>query len=297
MSWIFLTAFYGIGKGIREILKKFSQRRNSTEEVLFSFTFLSTVFIIPFCVVPALGGSVGAEGVFGLKEWWLFVVIAVKAFAVFLAWIFSFTAVKNLPMGVFSVLDLSRVIFATVFGCVFLGDTPGLPQYLGLALVLGGLLLLRLVDTRAVSREEEKKILPLYVIIAILSGLCNEVSATLDKYLMRFVNVNQLQFWYMIFLVLWYLLYMIVKKVRFDWRIYFTNWYIPLMVILFVAADRMIFLANADPMSTVSLMTLIKQVGVVVSIIGGAIFFKEKKVILRLLCAAVVIAGVVIAVL
>ena len=38
--------------------------------------------------------------------------ILIKSFVIFLAWIFSFIAIKKLPISLYGVLDLSRVIFA-----------------------------------------------------------------------------------------------------------------------------------------------------------------------------------------
>jgi glucose uptake protein GlcU len=43
-------------------------------------------------------------------------------------------------------------------------------------------------------------------------------------------------------------------------------------------------------------MTLLKQSGVICTIIGGRLFFREKHIKYKLCCAFVVIAGIVIAV-
>lgn len=61
---------------------------------------------------------------------------------------------------------------------------------------------------------------------------------------------------------------------------------------MFVIADRALFIANADPASEVAVMTLIKQAGTVVTILAGKFIFKEKNVGHKLLCAAVIIAGI-----
>ena len=56
MLWIFLVLLYGILKGAREILKKKALEKNSTIEVLFVYTLLS--FLI---VLPDAGNAAGME--------------------------------------------------------------------------------------------------------------------------------------------------------------------------------------------------------------------------------------------
>ncbi|MBQ1183487.1 MAG: hypothetical protein IIX60_03485, partial [Clostridia bacterium] len=74
-----------------------------------------------------------------------------------------------------------------------------------------------------------------------------------------------------------------------------TNYWIVVLSILFVAADRALFIANADPESEVTVMTLIKQSSVVITVLSGKLFFKEKHILKRAICAGIVIAGIVVA--
>ena len=69
------------------------------------------------------------------------------------------------------------------------------------------------------------------------------------------------------------------------------------MAVMFVVADRSLFLANAMAESKVTVMTLIKQSGCLVTILGGKFVFHEKNIGYKLLCAGVIVAGIVVAVL
>ena len=69
------------------------------------------------------------------------------------------------------------------------------------------------------------------------------------------------------------------------------------VLVMFIIADRALFIANGMPDSRVTIMTLIKQSGCVVTILAGKFVFKEKNIGYKLLCAAIVVAGIVIAVL
>ena len=66
---------------------------------------------------------------------------------------------------------------------------------------------------------------------------------------------------------------------------------------MFVIADRALFIANADPASEVTVMTLLKQAGAVVTILAGKFLFKEKNVGHKLICAAIIIVGIMLGVL
>ena len=129
--WIWLVLLYGVLKGVREIVKKKALEENSTIEVLFMYTFLSFVMVL-----PSAGVSMGVEPRF-------YFYIAVKSFVIFLAWMCSFRAIKRMPISLYGVLDLSRVLFATMLGVIVLQEALGAFQVAGLLFVSAGLLLLK----------------------------------------------------------------------------------------------------------------------------------------------------------
>ncbi|HIT85431.1 MAG TPA: hypothetical protein IAA60_05945, partial [Candidatus Ornithomonoglobus intestinigallinarum] len=45
--WIALVSLFGILKGFRELVKKKALEKNSTVEVLFFYTFVSFIFVLP----------------------------------------------------------------------------------------------------------------------------------------------------------------------------------------------------------------------------------------------------------
>ena len=60
--------------------------------------------------------------------------------------------------------------------------------------------------------------------------------------------------------------------------------------------DRLLFEANANPDSQVTLMTLIKQSSVIVTVLTGWLVFKEKNILYKLMCTLIVLTGIFIAV-
>ncbi len=287
MLWIPLVLLYGILKGAREILKKKALEKNSTIEVLFMYTLLS--FLI---VLPDAGNAAGMELRF-------YFYIAVKSFVIFLAWMCSFKAIRKMPISLYGVLDLSRVMFATLLGVIVLHEVLSGYQVVGLLFVSAGLLLLKYRPRRGQRAETEQTsqgVGFVYVAMAFASCMLNALSGLLDKILMRDISSAQLQFWYMLFLVLFYLLYILLTRTPVDLKSAVRNRWVWMLSILFVIADRALFIANGMPGSRITVMTLLKQAGCVVTILAGKYLFREKDTAHKMVCALIIIAGIVIGV-
>lgn len=290
MIWILCTLFYGLAKGAREICKKKALQKNEVMEVLFFHTLLSFVFVIP---------DVRNAGGLPVETYLL---IALKSFVIFLAWMCSFNAIKKLPISLMGILELSRVLFATLFGVIFLNEIMRKNQIVGLVFVSIGLLILPLPAIINKRKDQEGKhkenIKVIFVVLALISCMLNAVSATMDKYLMSTdLTSGQLQFWYMLFMVVYYGIYVLVKRIKIHWKSLLKNYWIWILSVLFVLADRALFVANAHPDSRVTVMTLIKQSCCVVSIIGGKFIFKEKNILYKMFCAGIIVAGILLTVL
>jgi len=281
--WILLVLLYGVLKGVREVIKKKALQKNTVMEILIVYTALAFIMVIP--------DYKNAQGVIPSDLFW----IAVKSFVIFLAWICSFKAIDKMPISIYGVLDLSRVLFATLLGTIVLKEVLSVPQIIGLVLVCLGLLMLN--RTRKLSSYKAEKVETVYVVIAIASCMLNALSGLMDKILMKRVTSSQLQFWYMLFLVLFYLIYIIVTKTKIRWVYTFKNYWIWLLSFLFIVADRALFIANGMEASRITVMTLIKQSGCRVSILAGKFIFKEKNIGYKLICAGIIIIGIVVGVL
>lgn len=294
--WMMLVLVYGLLKGTREIVKKKSLEKSSVMEVLFFYTLFAFVFVCP-----------DFKSALGIEVQMLFFV-ALKSFIIFLAWMCSFQAINKMPLSVYGILDLSRVLFATLLGAVVLKETMTPFQITGLVFVAAGLLMLKFRGgsgkkalERSVADKKpengEENVQPLIVLFALASCMLNAVSGLMDKLLMKRLGSSQLQFWYMLFLVLFYLIYICVTKEKIHFKESLRNYWIWLLAILFVVADRALFLANGIEDSKITIMTLIKQSGCVVTILGGKFIYHEKNIGYKLVCAAVIVTGIVVAVL
>jgi drug/metabolite transporter (DMT)-like permease len=211
----------------------------------------------------------------------------------------SFKAIRKMPISLYGVLDLSRVMFATLLGVIVLHEVLSGYQVVGLLFVSAGLLLLKYRPRRGRRAETEQAAQGVgfvYVVMAFASCMLNALSGLLDKILMRDISSAQLQFWYMLFLVLFYLLYILLTRTPVDLKSAVRNRWVWMLSILFVIADRALFIANGMPGSRITVMTLLKQAGCVVTILAGKYLFREKDTTHKMVCAMIIIAGIVIGV-
>ena len=282
--WIVLVLIYGILKGVRDIAKTKALTLNGVVEVLFVYTALAFIFTVP------TSGHVGGVPT---KE---LLLIAFKAFIIFVAFLCSFYAIEKMPVSLYGVIDLSRMMFAMILGVFVLKETLGMYQIIALILIAGGLLLLK-YKPRSKREDKSENVAGFIYILAFISTFLNAVSGMLDKILMRTGNVSsgQLQFWYMLFMVIYYGIYVLITRTKVNFKSVLKNPYVWLISILFVVADRCLFMANGYADSRVTVMTLLKQVCCIVTIAGGKLIFKEKDTLKRFICAMIIIAGIVAA--
>lgn len=278
--WIIFVLIYSLLKGSREGMKKAALQKSSANEILFFYTLVGLIFTLPF-----------SKTAFALAPIYIFYVF-LKAAVVCTAWLFAFAALKNMSVSLYGIMDLSRMIFSTMLGVFVLGESFTLPKAIGVALVILGLMLVNLKKNTAAKGMT----LPVLA-AALLNCFFNAVSGTMDKVLMQYMDSSQLQFWFMLFMTLIYGAILLIRKEKISFKSLKTNYWIPLMSISLIVGDKLLFEANASPESEVTLMTVIKQSSVIVTVLTGWLVFKEKHILYKLMCTAIVLAGIFIAVL
>ncbi len=273
--WIFMVLFYGVSKGLRDGMKKLALQKNSLMEVLLFHSLLAFVFAAPT-----------VNDVFDMP-WIFYLLIFAKSFVIFVAWIFSFRSLRKLPLSSFGILEMSSVVFSTIMGVFLLGEKLYIRNIAGLLLVLSGIFLVNVHRGGSNDKGEYK-----YIFLALVSCFLNAVSGTMDKIYTNYVTAGQLQFWYMLFMVILYSIYIIATRTKISFSALRSNQWIWMLSILFVLADRALFVANSNPDSSVIVMTLIKQSCVLVSILFGKLVFKEKNILYKLFCSFLIIIGI-----
>lgn len=280
--WIAQAALYGVLKGGRDVMKKLALKKSSIVEVLFFYTLLSLLLLVPD-IKEAVAIFDGAGLYLPL--------IFVKSVIIYIAWMCSFKAIEKLPIGFYGLMDMSRVVITSVMSIFIFGEALTLGKAIGMVLVIDGLVMLN-VSKNGFEGESVKF---RYIALTLISCLANSCSEIFDKWFMRpetGITAAQLQFWYMLFLTVLYFAHIIIKRIKIDWRMLYKNYWLILLAVMFVIGDRALFNANRE--GEVIALTLLKQGAVIVTILGGRFVFKEKNTLFKLLCAVVVVCGIVV---
>ncbi len=278
--WILFVAAYGLLKGTREGMKKAALKKSNSNEILFFYTLTGLILTLPF-----------SKAAFSLDVIYIFYAF-LKAAVCCTAWFFAFAALKHMSVSLYGIMDLSRMVFSTLLGVFVLGESFTGSKATGVALVITGLILVNL------KKNTTSKGLTLPVLAAaLLNCLFNAISGTMDKVLMQHMESSQLQFWFMLFMTIIYGTVLLIRKEKISLKSIRTNFWIPLMSLSLVVGDRLLFEANAHSESEVTLMTVIKQSSVIVTVLTGWLVFKEKHILYKLMCTLIVLSGIMIAVL
>ena len=279
--WIIFILLYGILKGAREPIKKGVLRDVGVLTALFVYTFVGFLMSAPT-----------AEGVFSVTPF-AFMLVVIKSLVIFVAWILAFLAIKKVPVSVYGICDMSRVIFSTLLGVFFLNESLTAKGIVSLILVVIGLYF---ANTKKSVENENYQMKYIWLILA--ECFLNAVSGTMDKYIMSTgeITSSALQFWFMLLLSVFYLAYILIKREKLELKKAFTNPWLYVLSFSLILGDRMLFIANADPESQVTVMTLIKQSSAIVTVILGKLIYKEKNIVRKLICAGIILLGIAIAI-
>lgn len=278
--WVLFILIYSLLKGSREGMKKAALKKSSSTEILFFYTLIGLICTLPF-----------SKDAFSLAPIYIFYVF-IKAVVVCTAWLFAFYALKNMTVSLYGIMDLSRMVFSTMLGVFVLKESFTLSKAIGVGLVILGLMLVNLK-----KKGSSSQMTLVTLIAALLNCFLNAVSGTMDKVLMQYMESSQLQFWFMFFMTFIYGVIILARQEKLSLKRVGKNYWIVLMSISLVIGDKLLFEANANPESEVTVMTVIKQSSVFVTVLTGWLVFKEKNILYKFLCALIVLSGILVAVL
>lgn len=277
-NWIILTILYAFFVSLDEVLKKKATKINSVYEVLACFTPIA--LILTFIIT---------KDIFDINYHFL-PIILLKSTVVVIAWVLGLKALDGLQLGTYGIIKTSRIIFSIFLSCIFLNEKMNLITLFGILIIIIGLIL---VSTTANNDSNKKNSIKL-TLLFLISCFCSSISAIMDKKILLHISSGQLQFWFLLFLTFYYWIILLIKREKINYKILKNNpWIIPIALCL-VIADRLLFMANKISSSQVIIMTIIKQLSIIISIILGKIIFKEKNIIKKLLYASLILFGIVI---
>ena len=275
--WLFLALLSALTLGVYDVFKKYSVRENAVLPVLFLSCFTSALIFLPIVTFshfdPELMKSLSIYSPeLNYKEHLL---VIIKSLIVVSSWVFSFFALKNLPLTIVSPIRATGPVWTFMGAIIIFSEKLSPIQWLGISITFIFFYMFSVAGkSEGISFRKNK-----WVWCIIAGTLLGAVSGLYDKHLMRNYDRIAIQAWFSFYQVVLLLPITLIfwypkrKSMPFKWR-----WTIPLIGLFLVIADFVYFYALSFPDSLISIVSAIRRSGVVVAFTLGAILFKEKNI-------------------
>lgn len=283
-AWILASAVF---LALYDLAKKASVRGNAVLPTLFFSTCFGCAAFVSAMLLrggsAALGGMTPQIVLLG----------AIKSVIVATSWIFTFCALRTLPISIATPIRASAPALVFLIALFLYGEVPGWIQAVGMLTVFGGYF----VFSWAGRHEGIDFFRNKAVWCAIAGAFFSAVSAIWDKYVfqVRQAPVEAVQLLFQVGLVVFYGTAIGVQRLfgwnrdRFEWR-----WTIPLVGILLAFADWLYFKGIAPDGVPISVASLMRRFSVVITFVVGAFVFRETNLLRKSLALCAILAGVIL---
>ena len=287
-SWTTSVLLSAVFLALYDIVKKASVRENAVLPTLLCSTLFGCAAFL--AGLAATGGLAPAVAAVTPR---IVALAAMKSVIVASSWIFTFCALRTLPISIATPIRSSSPALVFILAFFLYGERPSLLQGIGMAAVFAG----GFVFSWA-GRYEGIDFFRSRAVWCAFGGMaCAAVSSIFDKYIFQLsgAQVEPVQFLFQIGLVVVYGLILAgraalgIKGDRFEWR-----WCIPFVGILLAASDWLYFTGLSHAEVPVSVASLLRRFSVVITFFAGAMFFHETNLARKSIALAAILAGVVL---
>jgi bacterial/archaeal transporter family protein len=291
--WIFAGLISALLLGTYDILKKKSLIENAVLPVLMVAVIAGAIPFIFMLLFSRLVPDWAASQVWFIKpvSFQVHCLFFLKSVIVGASWVFTYYAMKHLPITIVSPIRASAPVWTILGAVVIFGERLNMLQWAGVLVVLLCYWLFSFAGRREGIEFRKNR----WIIFIFIATLLGSISGLFDKYLVNHHPRWEMQAWFSIYLIVvlipvllifWYP----VRKTStpFTWR-----WTIPLIGIMLILSDFIYFWALSEPGSMISLLTVIRRTSGIFAFTVGAMIFKEQNVKMK----ALVLSGIFIGIL
>lgn len=296
MNWIFASLVAALFLGIYELCTKHAVRANAVVPVLFLSTVCAASVWGCLMVVGALRpGLLPASLVVAPLDASGHLRLALKSVIVASSWMFTYFAMKQLPVSITSPIRATGPIWTLAGALVLLSERPNLLEWLGIMTTLASFVWLSVAGRGEGIRFHKNR----WIGYMVCGTLVGAVSSLYDKYLLSRVgfSVPTVQAWFSVYLAALFLPLAIGWKRRwwqrneFHWR-----WSIPGIAAMLLVSDYLYFGALQDPEALVSIVSSVRRGSTLVAFAGGLLLYREINGLRKLPAVLGVLVGIVLTV-
>ena len=266
--------------GVYDVFKKVSLEKNAVIPVLFLNTVFCSLIFLPVILASRFMPETMEQTIFFVPkaDFNTHLYIIAKSAIVLTSWICAYFALKHLPITIASPIKASQPILTLVGAFCIFGERLNEWQWGG---VLISLLAFYLLSVSG-KKEGIKFSHNVWIWCIVGATVTGAISGLYDKFLMQRMMFDRMtvQAWYNFYQVAMMGLMMILiwypkrkSTTPFQWR-----WSIPLISLFLVIADFAYFYSLSYQDALISIVSLVRRSGVVVSFIAGWLMFREKNI-------------------
>lgn len=289
--WLLLAFLSAALLGMYDFFKKTSLNHNAVIPVLFLNTLFSSLFFLPIVIISFwqpewLRGSLIYVPQIDVQT---HLYLVLKAVIVLSSWIFTYFATKHLPITITGPIKATQPILVLMGALIIFAERLNMYQWIGVSISIFSFYLLSLTGKKEGIHFRNNK----WILFIVLGTMTGAISGLYDKYLLKSFDPMTVQVWYTfyqcaimlpILMIMWYP--QRKKSTPFSWR-----WSIILISVFLCLADFVYFYALSYDDSMISIVSMIRRSGVVVSFICGALFLREKNIKSKAIDVVLVLLG------
>jgi len=290
--WVVFAIASAIFLGVYDIFKKVALNKNAVLPVLIISSLAGISIFLPLIVISSstdiLDNSLFYVPYSGFE---VQVQIFIKALIVVGSWVFSFFALKNLPISIVTPIRATGPIWTLLGALIIFNEMLSPAQWIGLVITFVFFYLFSLAGKKEGIRFRKNK----WILFIICATLLGAASGLYDKYLIKNISRMEVQAWFTIYqlVVLLPFLFIFWYPKRKEQPIHFT-WAIPLIGIMLAIADFAYFYALSIPGALISIISTVRRGSTIISFSSGALIFKEKNIKHKAFLLCGILLGIVI---
>ncbi len=293
--WVLLALVSSVFLGMYDVFKKLSLDRNAVLPVLLISTIAGAVLVLPWVI-----GSVFLPEFFrsihmyvppiSLHEQAL---IFLKAVIVVSSWVFTFHAMKHLPLTIIAPVRATGPVWTLIGAIIIFHERLNLMQWGGVVVTLFFFYLLSTAGKMEGINFRKNR----WIFCVVAGTLLGAASGLYDKFIIRKIDRLAVQSWFTFYQVV----VMIPAIALFRWKlprkerpVFQWRWSIPAIGLFLLIADFAYFYALSYSDSMIAIVSALRRGGVLVPFLFGALLFREGNIGRKGLYLAGILVGIFI---
>ncbi|MDR1172186.1 MAG: DMT family transporter [Bacteroidales bacterium] len=289
--WVILAFVAAFFNGCYDISKKMAVNNSAILPVLllstlFAFLLLSPAILVSYLYPDRIINTLFYAPALSIES---HPYIFLRAAIIVSAWLFGYSAIKNLPITITGPVNATRPVMTLALAMMIFHEALNIYQWIGVFITMVSLFLL----SSSSKKEGVKFSRNQWIVFAFLGALIGSLSELYEKFLMQQFDVVTVQFWTSVYQCLIITVVMLVAKVSHPKRKFNPGfkWSILFIALFLMLTDFAYLYALSCTGAMISIISLIRRSSVLVSFAGGIVFFKERNIKAKIIDLVLMIVG------